>query len=589
MRIPASRLFRRLARELSVFYDPAYRLPLAGLESQAGMEPRRADFVAFFLLDRRVLPADALRTPHPASWADFARVHDEAWLDGLTRPETLARIFASSPAEVPVDELLRSLRLACGGTLDATRRALKTGGPQMNLLGGFHHAGRGFGGGFCAVNDLAIALADVRAEGFRGRAVVLDLDAHPPDGTADCLENDERAWIGSISGTHWSLPPKVDETVLENASDAAYLEALGALLERMPRPDLAFVLAGGDVLRGDRLGGLALTLDGTRRRDLAVARALRGVPSVWLPAGGYNRNAWKVLAGSALALRLGSRRPIPEKYDPLTAKFRAIAAGLMRSDLAGDEAEEDQRIEVALGLRRAPPQALLLGYYTSNGLERALAGYGILDALTRLGYSDLRVAIDAVDQGDRLRVSGHARGEEHLLIECVLAKKRVAGADMLYVHWLTLRHPVASFNDARPKLPGQDAPGLGLAREAGEMFVATARRLELAGVAFRPSWFHTAYSARYRLRFVDPRRQGRFVALLRDLADVPLREATMALAEGRVRLNGQPYAWEADEMAFWLQDPPEDPAERVADVAKEARFELVPEGRNDVHSLTHLP
>ena len=577
MLVPLLNRVRRLwlSRELAVFHDPAYRLPLANLEGQAGMEPRRADFVAYYLLDRRVLSPQALRSPPAASWADLARVHEESWLDSITLPQTLARVFATSPSEVPVDELLRSLRLACGGTLTATWRALATGRPQLNLLGGFHHAGRGFGGGFCAVNDLAVAIASARAHGFGGRIAVLDLDAHPPDGTADCLAADPRCWIGSLSGARWSLPPEVDETVLEQAGDESYLAALGSLLSRMPKAELAFVLAGGDVLQGDRLGTLALTLDGARRRDLLVKQALAGIPSVWLPAGGYHPDAWKVLAGTALVLALDSRRPIPPSYDPLAAKFRAIAAGLLRADLAASEAEEDAQLEVMLGLRHAPRPALLLGYYTASGLEHALMRYGILGQLARLGYSELRVALDPVDQGDCLRVFGRAHATEQLLVECVLAKKRVTEADMLYVHWLTLRHPIATFEPSRPRLPGQEVPGLGLAREAGEMLAATARRLDLAGVAFRPAWFHTAYSARYRFRFIDPQRQGQFLALVRDLAALPLLEATLALAEGRVRRDDQPYTWEADEMVFFLDRPPAED-QRAAEAAQHVHFTVAP-------------
>lgn len=575
-----SRLVNRLRRwwlqrELTVFHDPAYRLPLANLEGQVGMEPRRADFVAWFLLDRGVLPQGSLRTPVPVTWEDLALVHDDAWLDSITRAETLARVFAATPTEIPVDALLHSARLACGGTLEAARLALRTGRPVLNLLGGFHHAGKGFGGGFCVINDLAIAIAKLRAEKLlTGKVVVLDLDAHPPDGTADCLEGDPNRWIGSISGTACPLPAWVDELVLPpRTGDEAYLANLGRLLVRMPRPALAFVLAGGDVLAGDRLGGLGLSVDGARRRDLAVRHALEGVPSVWVPAGGYSRDAWKVLAGTALALALDSRRPVPEGYDPLSARFRAISAGLARSDLGPSEAAEDEGIEVMLGLRRARRNRLLLGYYSAQGVEQAFSRLGLLAQIARLGYSDFRIDIDQVDQGDRLRLFGRARGAEHLLLEVVEEKKRIAGADMLYVHWLTLRHPIATFDETRPRLPGQEVPGLGLAREAGEVLVATARRLGLAGVAFCPAWFHTAYAARYHFRFVDVKRQGRFLALMRDLAHVPLLAATLALADKRVLLDGAPYTWEADEMAFWLDRPPTHDPEAVVESEK-VRFTL---------------
>jgi hypothetical protein len=88
------------------------------------------------------------------------------------------------------------------------------------------------------------------------------------------------------------------------------------------------------------------------------------------------------------------------------------------------------------------------------------------------------------------------------------------------------------------------------------MLALMASRLGLGAVVFRPAHFHTAFAARHAFQFVDPDRQGRFEALLRDLAGVPLLEATTAIAEGRVRMDGAPYVWEADEMAYWLRESP---------------------------------
>ena len=76
------------------------------------------------------------------------------------------------------------------------------------------------------------------------------------------------------------------------------------------------------------------------------------------------------------------------------------------------------------------------------------------------------------------------------------------------------------------------------------------------GVVFRPAHFHSAYSARHHFAFVDPGRQGRWEALLRDLGHRPLLEVTTAVSEGRVLMNGQPYTWEADEMVYWLGESP---------------------------------
>jgi hypothetical protein len=73
---------------------------------------------------------------------------------------------------------------------------------------------------------------------------------------------------------------------------------------------------------------------------------------------------------------------------------------------------------------------------------------------------------------------------------------------------------------------------------------------------------------------VDPERQGRFEALVRDLAGVPLLEATNAISEGRVLMDGRPYAWEADEMVYWLRESPADPGE-VERERERVRFTLV--------------
>ncbi|MBI3273365.1 MAG: histone deacetylase [Planctomycetes bacterium] len=561
-----------------IWYDPAYRLPITALGGQGDLEPRRADYAAWYLREAGAARGADFRAPRRIPYADLARVHTEELLDSLTHAETLARIFATDPSDVPVDEVLHTVRLACGGTLAAAREALRRRGPTLNLLGGFHHAYPGRAGGLCPVNDVAVAVAALRREGFAGRVVVLDFDAHPPDGTAACLRSDPAAWVGSLSGCDWGPlegadARTVDESVLpEGAGDEAYLAALAALLGRMPRPTLAFVIAGGDVLAGDHLGKLGLTLDGARRRDLRVLETLRGGASVWLPGGGRHRDAWKVLAGTGLALAEGSLQPIPERYDPMQTRFAWVSAHLQRRALSGIEHDRDREdflttddLEEALGLGSAGRDRRFLGFYTAEGIEYGLFRLGILELIERLGYTHPHVATDRVPEGHRLRLFGSAEGKQHLLVEQVLARERIAGGELLFVHWLTLRNPRAHFSSSLPQLPGQDVPGLGLSREFGELLPLVARRLGLDGVAFRPAWYHIAYAARHHFRFLEPGRQGRFEALVRDLAGTPLLTATLDVAAGRARLDGRPYAWEAETMVAWLTPRPADLATAAAE------------------------
>jgi acetoin utilization deacetylase AcuC-like enzyme len=564
-------------RDLAVWHAAEYRWPLGALEARTGFQARRADFALWFLLDHRTLRRSNLRRPRRAEYHELARVHTPELLDSLGRAETLAQIFAVDPADLPVDETMNTVRLVCGAVIDAAREMLSDANPRrvgrraLSLLGGFHHAAPDVAAGFCPVNDVAIAIAAVRAEGFRGRVLVLDLDAHPPDGIAACLARDPAAFIGSISGSDWGRIAGVDETVLpERAGDAAYLSALDALLQRLPEADLAFVLAGGDVLGGDPVGRLGLSLEGCRERDLRIADALFRVPSVWLPAGGYTPDAWRVLAGTGLALGIHSRAPIPRDYDPLVARFSAISRRLAPEDL-GEPAAEMDDIAEDLGIA-TPRRRLLLGFYTAEGLEHGLHRYGILGALRRMGYGPFRVEVHEEGVGQSARLIDVPGGQA--LIEAVFERREIAGARMLYVHWVALRNPRARFSAERPQLPGQEVPGLGLSREVLELFSRMAARLGLEGVAFRPAAYHLAFRGREVLRFVDPARQGRFEALVDLLKEAPLADATRAVAEGRIRLNGEPYAWESDEMVKWLEPRPDDRA--AIDAAKSAsRFTLI--------------
>src|SRR5262249_43416909 len=271
LRAGADRLIGR--RELLVFHHSSYRLPLSGLELTMGIEPRRAELAVWSLRHFGALLPGGLHTPQPASYAQLALVPTAECLDSLSRPEVLARIFAAEPSEIATDELLLAVRLACGGTVEGARLALARGAPVLNTLGGFHHAGRGRGGGLCALNDVAVAVAVLRQDGFTGRIAILDLDAHPPDGTADCLREFDNVWIGSLSGSNWGQLQGVDETFLpEGCGDGEYLRALDVLLAKMPRAELGFVNAGGDVLAGDRFGLLGLSLEGARERDVRVLR-----------------------------------------------------------------------------------------------------------------------------------------------------------------------------------------------------------------------------------------------------------------------------------------------------------------------------
>jgi acetoin utilization deacetylase AcuC-like enzyme len=555
-----------LGRRVAVWHHPSYRVPLGGVETRRGLEPRRADFVRFYALEAGLCSPAQFREPPAVAWEELGRVHTPAQLERLGTPAELARIFAVDPEEVRVDELMHMARLATGGTLQASYETLSTGEPALNLLGGFHHAGPDWGGGFCPVNDVAVAIATLRAGGFAGPVGVVDVDAHPPDGTSACLRNVAGIWQGSISGASFGPLPGVDEVrVPTGGGDDTYLAALDALLSRMPRLELCFVIAGGDVLAGDPLGAVGLSMAGTMERDRRIHRRLRGVPQVWLPGGGYSERAWEVLANVLELLCTHRITGVPRGYDPLRRQFSALAGSLETAQLGGADggwlAGEDADSLLG-GTRKGPPR--LLGYYTASGVEYALFRYGVLGHVQRLGYRDVHVTLGQQGNLHTVRVVSGEGAQEQVLMDIAVERQQLQDRPVLFINWLEMMHPRAAFSAGRPQLPGQRHPGLGLAKEAAELMVQMARRLGLHGVVFRPAHLHVAFGARHRFVFADAERQGRFLALLRDTAHLPLMEASRAVEDGRVTLNGEPYAWEATPMVHWLQRNPEGTPESEA-------------------------
>src|SRR5438067_7653512 len=124
----ATRVRRWLfGRDFAVWYDPRYRLPLPSIEARTGFDARRADVVAWFLVESGAVPASRVRKPARVGYDDLARVHSPELLDSLDRPETLAHIFSVDPADVRPAEVMTSVRLACGATLQAARSCLRRG------------------------------------------------------------------------------------------------------------------------------------------------------------------------------------------------------------------------------------------------------------------------------------------------------------------------------------------------------------------------------------------------------------------------------------------------------------------------------
>jgi acetoin utilization deacetylase AcuC-like enzyme len=241
--------------------------------------------------------ADDFIEPAPAADEDVLLVHDREWVTKLTTgsltPDDIMRL------EIPYSrQMVEAFWLAAGGTILAARLALEMG-IGFNIGGGFHHAFRGHGEGFCAINDIAIAIRRLQADGAIKRAMVVDCDVHDGNGTAAIFADDLSVFTLSIH--QWNNypsekpPSSLDIHLADGVGDAEYLERLGngyrAALA-MFKPEMIVYVAGADPFLEDQLGGLALSFGGLMERDrLVLAGALQNqVPVAIVLAGGYARN-----------------------------------------------------------------------------------------------------------------------------------------------------------------------------------------------------------------------------------------------------------------------------------------------------------
>jgi acetoin utilization deacetylase AcuC-like enzyme len=229
-----------------------------------------------------------------APWRLLATVHDAAYLGRVRRGE-LDRREERALGLPWSPELVERGRRSTHGTVHAARDALADGF-GMNLGGGTHHAAFAQGRGYCLFNDVAVAIAALRARDALGRVLVVDCDVHQGDGTAELLAGDASSFTLSLHGganyPFRRARSDLDVALESGTGDDAYLAALEhALARAMPaaRPEMVFFLAGADPWEGDRLGRLALTKAGLRARDalvLDVAQRAGAAVCVVL-AGGY--------------------------------------------------------------------------------------------------------------------------------------------------------------------------------------------------------------------------------------------------------------------------------------------------------------
>ncbi|GGK87267.1 histone deacetylase [Rufibacter glacialis] len=296
---------------LKIAWSPEYAHPLP--------ENHRFPMLKYELLPEQLLYEGTVTQenffqPAPLADAVIERVHEPGYWRRLRQLEL-------SPSEVrktgfPLSrELVNREIIIMGGTVEAAAYALEFG-MAMNIAGGTHHAFTDRGEGFCLLNDNALAAQSLLDEGKAQQVLIVDLDVHQGNGTAQIFAEEPRVFTFSMhGGNNYPLHKEtsdLDVPLPDGIGDAAYLQLLHAhlpaLFDRVA-PDFVFFQCGVDVLATDKLGKLGLTHAGCKERDRLVLELCHQnrVPVVASMGGGYSTRIADIVEAHANTFRLAQQ------------------------------------------------------------------------------------------------------------------------------------------------------------------------------------------------------------------------------------------------------------------------------------------
>lgn len=255
--------------------------------------------------------------PSPATRADLLEVHAQEYVDKIYRLAELGRPYELDLSwvfqlDTPVSRsILEALMLMIGGVIEAGTTIFEGNADRAVALGGgFHHAGRNYGGGFCIFNDIAILVENLRERYRLKRILVLDYDVHAGNGTTDIYYSDPDVLLVSIHQDPETIYPwrgfieeigegkgegyKVNIPIPMRTGEQAYLYALKEIflpLAEEFKPEVIIANGGSDAHFADHLGSLGLTAKGffeISRTIGEISEKVCGGKVVLLIASGYN-------------------------------------------------------------------------------------------------------------------------------------------------------------------------------------------------------------------------------------------------------------------------------------------------------------
>ena len=295
-------------KKLKVAWNDVYRHPLP--------DNHRFPMLKYELLPEQLLYEGTLDnsnffSPSPVSEELILKIHDPKYWNNL-KTQNLSRKEMRATGFPHSSELIEREITIMGGTVECAYHALKNG-ISMNIAGGTHHAYSDRGEGFCLLNDQALAAAELLEKKKAYRILIVDLDVHQGNGTAEIFQSNDAVFTFSMHGAN-NYPLRketsdLDIPLQDGITDDIYLSLLKEHLENVTntfKPDFLFYQCGVDILKSDKLGRLGVSLDGCKKRDKMVfTKALElEIPVVCSMGGGYSEDIKVIVEAHANTFRL---------------------------------------------------------------------------------------------------------------------------------------------------------------------------------------------------------------------------------------------------------------------------------------------
>jgi acetoin utilization deacetylase AcuC-like enzyme len=186
----------------------------------------------------------------------------------------------------------------------------------MNVAGGTHHAYSNKGEGFCLLNDVAVAANYLLIQKLAHKILVIDLDVHQGNGTAEIFQHENRVFTFSMHGKeNYPLHKEKSDLDIELSTytqDELYLSLLYETLPKLiqsQKPDFLFYVSGVDILATDKLGKLSVSKEGCYRRDEFVFEQAQknNLPIVVAMGGGYSPKITDIVEAHCNTFRLAEK------------------------------------------------------------------------------------------------------------------------------------------------------------------------------------------------------------------------------------------------------------------------------------------